>query len=180
MPFFGGLYSYMTTPVEGEISQKGNLNLMSPAFDEGEMMPDSVGYANENKSPPLIIDNIPNGTQSLVLIMDDPEAESVAGHVWDHWIVYNIDPNVDQVTEGKVPKGGVVTYNDFVEQDWGGPAPPEGYHNYRFKLFALDEELGNPPGIRKARIGSAIMMETEILGQTQLNGRYDAGQGTIF
>jgi Raf kinase inhibitor-like YbhB/YbcL family protein len=170
----------METPVNGETEQQGELELTSPAFDDGELMPDSVGPANENESPPLHIDGVPDGTESLVLIMDDPEAKGVAGHVWDHWIVYNIDPEIDEIPRGQAPDGATVAYNDFVEQGWGGPSPPEGAHDYYFKLFALDGTIDYPAGIRKARIGSVIAMETEILAQTQLIGRYDAEQGTIF
>jgi Raf kinase inhibitor-like YbhB/YbcL family protein len=170
----------MSTVVDGEIEQKGDIELTSPAFDDGDLMPDSVGYANKNNHPPLRISGIPDGTESLVLIMDDPEAADVVGHVWDHWLVYNIDPETTEIPEGEFVENAVTTFNDFVEQDWGGPAPPEGDHNYYFKLFALDNTIDYPAGIRKARLGSVIATETEVLAQTQLVGRYDAEQGTVF
>jgi Raf kinase inhibitor-like YbhB/YbcL family protein len=170
----------MATPVEGQIEQQGDLKLTSPAFEDGELMPDSVGYANENDSPPLRIEGVPEEAESLVLIMDDPEAAEVVGHVWDHWLVFDIDPEVTEIPEGEAPEGAVVAFNDFVEQNWGGPAPPEGDHNYYFKLFALDSTLEQPPEIRKARLGSVIATEADILAQTQLVGRYDVEQGTIF
>jgi Raf kinase inhibitor-like YbhB/YbcL family protein len=172
----------MPTPVDGEIEQDGDLTLTSPAFEDGELMPDSVGYANENASPPLEIDGVPDDAESLLLIMDDPEAEPVAGHVWDHWMVFDIDPDTTEIPEDWDAEGDGMTeaYNDFVETGWGGPAPPEGDHDYYFKLFALAEPVGYPPAIRKARMGSVLALENEILAQTQLIGRYDAEQGTIF
>jgi Raf kinase inhibitor-like YbhB/YbcL family protein len=170
----------MTTPVDGEIEQQGDLALTSPAFDDGERMPDSVGYGNENDNPPLEISGVPEEAGALLLIMDDPEAEPVAGHVWDHWMVFDIDPNTTRIPEGWEPEDAVEAYNDFVERGWGGPAPPEGDHDYYFKLFALADTVGYPPAIRKARIGSVLALETEILAQTQLVGEYDAEQGTVF
>ncbi|MFC6837589.1 YbhB/YbcL family Raf kinase inhibitor-like protein [Halomarina ordinaria] len=170
----------MTTPLDGEIEQEGDLKLTSPAFDDGDRMPDSVGYANENEHPPLHVSGVPEDAESLVLVMDDPDAEAVAGHVWDHWLVYNVDPDTEAIPAGETPEGAITSYNDFVEQDWGGPAPPEGEHDYYFKLLALDTTLDYPAGIRKARLGSAIAMEATILAQTQLVGRYDAEQGTAF
>jgi phosphatidylethanolamine-binding protein (PEBP) family uncharacterized protein len=78
------------------------------------------------------------------------------------------------------PETATVTYNDFVQSDYGGPSPPDGAHDYHFKLFAIDSELELPAGVRKARIGSKIGMEHEILGQTQLIGEYHAEQGSMF
>jgi len=172
----------MATSLNGEIEQHGDLTLTSPAFDDGTRMPDSVGFVNENANPRLDIGGIPEGTASLVLILDDPDAEPVAGHTFDHWLVWDIDPDIGSVPEGWSAdgNGAVVGYNDFVEQDYGGPSPPEGSHDYRFKLLALDSTLEMPPETRKARLGSAIAMEAEILGATQLVGSYDASQGTAF
>lgn len=172
----------MTTPVDGTIQSRGELQLSSPAFEDGERMPDYVGYANGNESPPLSIQGTPEDAESLVLVMDDPDAEPVVGHVYDHWLVWDIEPDVTDVPRGWDPAkdGATVGYNDYVEADWGGPAPPEGEHVYSFKLLALDSRLEMPPETRKARIGSAIAMEPEILGATQLTGTYAASQGTIF
>ncbi|QLG61919.1 YbhB/YbcL family Raf kinase inhibitor-like protein [Halorarum salinum] len=170
----------MTTPIDGKIEQKGELALTSPAFEDGEMMPDSVGYANENENPPLHISGVPDGAEALVLAMDDPEAEPVVGHIWDHWMVFDINSETAEIPEAWTPDSAVEAYNDFVETGWGGPSPPEGDHAYYFKLFALDSKVGYPPAIRKARLGSVMATECEILAQTQLVGRYDAEQGTIF
>lgn len=169
----------MTTPVDGTIEQKGDLTLSSPVFEDGELMPGSVGYVNENESPPLEIDGVPTDAEALLLIMDDPEAQPVVGHVWDHWMVFDIDPDTTAVPEGWKPENAVEAYNDFVERGWGGPAPPEGDHAYYFKLFALADTIEYPPAIRKARMGSVVASDNEILAQTQLIGRYDAEQGTF-
>lgn len=172
----------MATPLDGQVEQHGDLSLSSPAFDDGEGMPDWVGYANENDSPPLEVEGVPAGAESLVLVMDDPEAEPVVGHVWDHWLVWDVDPGTSSVPRGWDPTedGAAVGYTDYVEPAYGGPAPPEGTHTYYFKLYALDSALEMPPETRKQRLGSAIALQADVLAATQLRGTYDAAQGTIF
>lgn len=170
----------MATVLDGDLDQQGELALDSPAFDDGEQMPDSVGYVNENDNPRLEISGVPEDAESLVLVCDDPEAQPVAGHTWDHWLAWDIDPDIDAIPEGWDADGAVEGYNDYVEQGYGGPSPPEGSHDYRFKLLALDSELEMPEETRKARLGSAIAMNAEVLAATQLVGAYDAEQGTAF
>lgn len=172
----------MATPVDGTVEQIGDLKLTSPWFEDGDQMPDSVGFANDNVNPPLQISGVPDGTESFVLIMDDPDAQPVAGHTWDHWLVWDIDPDTREIPEGWDPEadGATVGYTDFVEQGYGGPSPPDASHDYHFKLFALDSKLELPPQARKQRIGSAISMGAEILGATQLIGSYHPDQGTAF
>lgn len=169
-----------STPVAGDIDQESSLQLTSPQFDDDGQLPDSAGYANENTNPSLEISGVPEGTESLVLIMDDPDAKPVAGHVFDHWFVWDIDPETTEIPGGWVPKEGIEGYNDFVEQGYSGPTPPEGSHGYRIKLLALDSTVEMPPETRKQRLGSAIAMEANVLGATQIVGNYDAAQGTAF
>lgn len=170
----------MSTPLNGDVEQDGTLELTSPAFDDGEGMPDSTGYVNDNANPRLEIDSVPDEAASLVLVVDDPDAQPVAGHTWNHWLAWDIDPGIDAVPEDWNPTDAVEGYNDYVEQGYGGPSPPEGTHDYRFKLLALDSTLEMPPETRKTRLGSAIVMDAKILAATQLIGAYDASQGTAF
>lgn len=170
----------MATILDGDMDQRGDLTLDSPAFDDGERMPDSVGYVNENANPELEISGVPDDAESLVLVVDDPDAQPVAGHTWDHWLAWNIDPEIGTIPEGWDGAGAVEGYNDYVEQGYGGPSPPEGSHDYRFKLVALDTELDTPAETRKARLGSAIGMGPTVLASTQLVGTYHADQGTAF
>jgi len=168
------------TVLNGELEQQGDLSLSSPDFDDGEGMSDSTGYANENLSPRLEIDGVPEDAETLVLVCDDPDAQPVAGHTWDHWVVWDIDAEVDALPEGWDGSGATEGYNDYLEEGYGGPAPPEGEHRYRFKLLALDSALGVPEYTRKTRLGSAVAMNAEVLASTQLDGTYDAEQGTAF
>lgn len=166
------------TPLNGDISQQGALSLSSPAFDDGGQLPDYVGFENENENPELVVDGVPENAESLVLVVDDPDAHPVTGHVFTHWTVWDIDPDRETIPRGWTPEGAVEGYNDFPAQGYGGPAPPEGSHEYRFKLLALDSTLGMPPETRKTRLGSAISFNpgAEVLASTQLVGMYAADQ----
>lgn len=172
----------MSTPLTGDVEQRGTIELTSPDFDSGGGMPNWTGYANENENPSLKINGVPDDAESLVLVLDDPDAEPVVGHVFDHWLVWDIDADQAEIPRNwnAESDGATVGYNDYVEADWGGPAPPEGSHIYTFKLLALSDEIGIAPELRKARLGSVIYNQTEILASTQLTGVYDAEQGTIF
>jgi Raf kinase inhibitor-like YbhB/YbcL family protein len=170
----------MGTVLNGEVEQKGELSLSSPDTGDGGRLPDSTGKANGNLSPRLEVDGVPDDAESLVLVFDDPDAEPVAGHTWDHWLVWDIDADVNALPEGWDGEGATVGYNDYLEHGYGGPAPPEGEHRYRFKLLALDSSLGAPGYTRKTRLGSVIAMNADVLASTQIDTTYDAEQGTVF
>jgi len=141
-----------------------DLKLTSSAFSDGNPIPRECGYKNGNKEPPLTISGKPEGTKSLVLIMDDPDAMAAVGKVWVHWVAWNIDPTkteLEKSTEGMT---------DFGEVGYGGPAPPDKRHTYVFKLYALDSELDLPDKSTKADVEKA--MEGHIIEQTQLTGTY--------
>jgi len=143
----------------------GNLKLTSSAFEDGGEIPRECGYKNGNKMPPLTISGIPEGTKSLTLIMDDPDAMEPAGKVWVHWVVWNIDPTTTEL-ENLTEEG----MTDFGEVGYGGPAPPDKRHTYVFKLYALDSWLDLPEGSTKSELEKA--MEGHIIEQAQLTGTY--------
>ena len=145
----------------------GNLKLTSSAFSHGGEIPRECGYKNGNKITPLTVSGIPEGTKSLALIMDDPDAMGAVGKVWVHWVMWNIDPtNTELFVENLTTEG----MTDFGEVGYGGPAPPDKRHTYVFKLYALDSELDLPGKSTKADIEKA--MEGHIIEQTQLTGTY--------
>lgn len=172
----------MTSLLDDDVEQTGDLALTAPAFDDGEQMPDYVGYVNENDNPELRVAGVPADAESLVLVCDDPDARGAVGFTFDHWLVWDIDPDIGTIPRGwdAAEDGATVGYNDFVETDYSGPSPPDTTHGYRFKLLALDTELGLPPGARKAVIQMNATMEGDILAATQLVGEYDPSQGTAF
>lgn len=112
------------------------MKLTSPEFENDGMIPDKFTCDGDNINPALDIENIPAGAKSLVLIVDDPD--SVKG-LWIHWVVYDI-PIVSRIEKNSVP--GTQGMNDFGRTEYGGPCPHTGTHRYRFKMYALDAELG--------------------------------------
>ncbi len=143
----------------------GDLKLTSSAFSDGGEIPRECGYKNGNKVPPLTVSGIPEGTKSLALIMDDPDAMEPAGKVWVHWVAWNIEPTTTEL-ENLTTEG----MTDFGEVGYGGPAPPDKRHTYVFKLYALDIKLDLPNESTKADVEKA--MEGHILEQATLTGTY--------
>lgn len=143
----------------------GNLQLTSSAFSHGDEIARKCGYKNGNEKPPLTINGIPEGTKSLTLIMDDPDAMGAVGKVWVHWVAWNIDPTNTEL-ENLTTEG----MTDFGEVGYGGPAPPDKRHTYVFKLYALDSELDLPDKSTKSDVEKA--MEGHIIEQAILEGTY--------
>lgn len=146
------------------------LQLTSPAFADGEPIPDTYGYTAENVNPPLAIDGVPEETTSLALVMDDPDAVEPAGKVWDHWVVWNIDPATSTIPEDWDVAGAVEGRNDYGERGYGGPNPPDRRHTYRFRLFALDRHLDLGTDATTDDLESA--MAGAVVAETQLDGTY--------
>ena len=146
------------------------MQLTSSGFSDGDEMPIELGYKNGNETPALSINGIPEGTKSLALIMDDPDAMGAVGKVWVHWVVWNIDPTREFITGNPQESKFVEGMTDFGEVGYGGPAPPDKRHTYVFKLYALDTRLDLPDKSTKADVEKA--MEGHIIEQTQLTGTY--------
>ena len=146
----------------------GDLKLTSSAFSDGGEIPRECGYKNGNKVPPLTISGIPEGTKSLSLIMDDPDAMEPAGKVWVHWVAWNIEPTTTEL-ENLTTDGMTEGMTDFGEVGYGGPAPPDKRHTYVFKLYALDCYL-DADNETKADVEKA--MEGHIIEQATLKGTY--------
>jgi len=153
-------------------SDKNTMNLESQAFNANEMIPSQYTCDGEEISPELHWDAPPTGTQSLALIVDDPDAP---GQTFVHWVVYDIPPETRQLPQGipaqePLPKGGTQGKNDFGDLGYGGPCPPSGTHRYFFKLYALDRQLGLEAGATKEQLQAA--MSGHILASSELIGRY--------
>lgn len=143
------------------------MRISSPAFDPDTPIPDRYTCAGEDINPPLEISNAPDGTESLVLIVDDPDAPAV---IWEHWIVWNIDPATSVIPAGEVPAGAVQGTNSWVRTGYGGPCPPSGTHRYFFKLYALDTTLALGTTSIKADVEAA--MHGHVLARADLIGLY--------
>jgi len=147
-----------------------DLRLSSPAFDDGDRIPEQYGYAADNVSPPLEIHGVPKAAESLVLVVDDPDAEEPAGKVWDHWVVWNIPAETGSIAEGTLPDGAGEGENDYGETGWGGPNPPDREHTYRFLLYALDTDLDLPADATKDDLYDAASGHT--VGKAELHGTF--------
>lgn len=140
--------------------------LTSPAFNDGESIPKKFTCDGEDISPELDWFGTPEGTVSMALIMDDPDAPV---GTWVHWVVYNLPMDLSGMREGMTGVGLDGT-NSWNRTGYGGPCPPSGTHRYYFKLYALDTLLDLDPGAKKDALLAA--MEGHILGQAELMGTY--------
>lgn len=144
------------------------MKLESPEFEDGGAIPDKYGYTELNINPELNIEDVPENAESLLLIMDDPDALEPAGKIWDHWIAFDISPSTEVIPKGE-PEG-VQGENDYGETGYGGPNPPDGEHTYVFRLYALDTELGLAEGVPRKRVEEE--MEGHVIEKTELKGTY--------
>jgi Raf kinase inhibitor-like YbhB/YbcL family protein len=132
-------------------------------------------------SPPLSWSGVPEGTRSLALIVDDPDAPDPKApmRVWVHWVLYNLPPLATELREdaspGDLPEGTSVGKNDWGRSEYGGPCPPVGRHRYFHKLYALDTELPDRGPLNKAQLADA--MKGHVLGEAGLVGTYEKKQG---
>jgi Raf kinase inhibitor-like YbhB/YbcL family protein len=155
------------------LTKGGNtMQITSTVFKEGSMITAKYTCDGQDISPPLEWKDVPPGTKSFALIMDDPDAP--AG-TWVHWIIFNIPPDVTKLDENVRPETAFKNGMKQGENSWprigyGGPCPPSGTHRYYFKLYALDIGLNLKPGATKAELIQA--MRGHILSEAQLMGKY--------
>lgn len=146
------------------------LQLSSPTFADGAPIPDQYGYTERDVNPPLEIDGVPAETESLALVLDDPDAVEPAGKIWDHWVVWNIDPQKTSIPEGWDAPGAVEGRNDYGGFGYGGPNPPDREHTYRFTVYALDTKLELEAAATKADLEEVI--DDHMLAEATLEGTY--------
>jgi Raf kinase inhibitor-like YbhB/YbcL family protein len=150
------------------------ISLTSSAFTNGAAIPEQYTCHGKNVSPPLKWSGVPSQAESLVLIMDDPDAPV---GTWVHWVLYDLAPSTTELPEGFGAEGNPPAdaakqgKNDFKRLGYGGPCPPSGKpHRYFLKLYALDRVLNLKPGAIRKDVERA--MEKHIIGQGQLVAIY--------
>ena len=152
------------------------LTMSSDAFGDGGPIPRQYTCDGADRSPPLHWQRAPEGTASLALVVDDPDAPS---GTWNHWTLYNMPPATQALGEG-VPAvaalgdGSRQGTNDFGKIGYGGPCPPPGStHRYRFKLYALSATIDLEPGARREAVLRAIqrLQTTAVAELTASYGR---------
>jgi len=151
--------------------------LHSPAFADGGVIPALHTADGLNLSPPLRWQGAPAGTQSLVLVLDDPDAP---GGPWVHWLVYAIPPALHALPAGLERHGSLPNgvrqglcwgTRRFTRLGYQGPQPPPGpAHHYHFRLFALDRILPLPAGCAWPEVRQE--MEGHVLADVGLTGLY--------
>lgn len=181
---FGGAYILFKqaahAPTTNDLIITNNqmsLSLTSPVFNEGEMIPQKYTCDGDNVNPPLVIANIPEGTQSLVLVMDDPDIpseikEKMGIEKFNHWSVYNLPATTIEISEAS--EIGSTGLNTPSKEAYTGPCPPTEYepttHRYVFRLYALSGQLNfiKTPTLDEIETASqGIMLE-----KAELTGLY--------
>lgn len=152
------------------------LTVTSSAFADGEPIPVRYTCDGADVSPPLAWSGVPEGTRSVALIVDDPDAPDPAAPkmVFVHWVLYNLPPNCGGLDEDAGAKGLPAAagqgLNDWKRTGYGGPCPPIGTHRYFHKVYALDRELPDLGTPTRAELEQA--MQGHVLANAQLVGTF--------
>lgn len=141
----------------------------SPSFSNDEAIPARFTCKGKNVSPPLVISGVPENAQSLVLIVDDPDAPF---GTFTHWILWNISPKTKRIEEGKMPEGAVSGFNSFGRSGYSGPCPASGLHRYFFTVIALDSIVGLNGQAKRSELEAAMRGHT--IGEAHFYGRSNA------
>jgi Raf kinase inhibitor-like YbhB/YbcL family protein len=180
------LYFFMWGVARAEVPQeiggsRMSFTLASPAFKNQGEIPTKYTCEGQDISPPLSWSGVPEGTKSLVLIVDDPDAPDPKAPrmTWVHWVLYDLPPSSGKLPEAvaakDLPKGTREGLSDWKRTGYGGPCPPIGRHRYFHKLYALDTilpDLGQPTkaDVEKSMQGH-ILASVELIGTYQKRGR---------
>jgi Raf kinase inhibitor-like YbhB/YbcL family protein len=148
------------------INNANPMKILSPKFKDNENIPKDYTCQGVNVNPPLEIKDVPKNSQTLALIMDDPDATS---GIWVHWLIWNINPNTAGIAENSAAlEGAFLGKTSSGQNNYSGPCPPLGMHHYHFKLYALDAKLDLPTYSEKADLEKAmnghIIEEAELVG----------------
>jgi len=152
----------------GAASQGRAFELSLPALTPHEPIPAKYTLKGGNVSPEVAIKDVPPGTQSLALIVDDPDAPT---GLWTHWLVWNLSADTTTIPEGKLPSEARQGTNSYQHVAYDGPAPPPGdSHRYYFRLYALNALLTLPEGADHAAL--IVAMSGHVLGKAEVYRSY--------
>lgn len=148
------------------------LTLTSPAFDHEDSIPPQYTCDGENINPPLQITGVPEGAESLALIMEDPDVplSIKPDGMFNHWVIFNLEAT-DQIIPEDVGEVGVPGENTRGDLNYTGPCPPDKEHRYFFKLFALNSQVDLLEGATKDELLEA--MEGHVVEYTELMATYE-------
>jgi Raf kinase inhibitor-like YbhB/YbcL family protein len=148
-------------------------SLTSPDFANGAVIPRQFTCDGADRSPALHWSDLPQGTRSLGLIVEDPDAPR---GTFTHWVLYNLPPEPPNLPSGvprqtELSNGARQGRNDFRRVGYGGPCPPRGpAHRYFFRMYALDAPVPLTPGATASELRAAI--QGHVLGEAELMGTY--------
>src|SRR4030095_5889972 len=156
------------------MANNNQLKLISTVFSHKGHIPPLYTCEGKNINPPLKVENVPDGTKTLAIIVEDPDAPR---GTFDHCVVWNISPN-EAIAERS--NAGINGMNGFGKTGYGGPCPPSGEHRYFFKFFALDDELNLLAGSKKEELLDAmkghVLASAEVMGVYQKHKHAVAGK----
>jgi Raf kinase inhibitor-like YbhB/YbcL family protein len=144
-----------------------SLTVTSSAFSANGAIPSEYTCDGAGKSPPLSWSGVPANTQTIAILVDDPDAPK---GVFTHWLVTNIPPHDSSLSEGgSLPQGALAASGDSGSTGYTPPCPPSGTHRYRFHVFALDRIMPKPTsrGAFAAQIKGHVLAEGELVGTYQ-------------
>lgn len=147
------------------------MQLKSKAFKDGGMIPVKFTCEGPNVSPPLEFIDVPSQAKSLVLMIEDPDAEAKP---WVHWMVFNIPPDAKGFEENSIAAGAEQGLCNGNTLGYEGPCPPENEHTYVFKLYALDKMLDSHPTPDRKKVLEQI--RGHIIDEVALEGKYEKGK----
>ncbi len=141
------------------------LTLVSNDFANGEKIPEAFTCHGGNHIPSLNWQDVPSGTQSFVMLMEDPDAPD---STWTHWVLYNIPSTSDGLSDST--SVGTTGVNSWLHLQYDGPCPPTGSHHYIFTLYALNASLNVQPHASREQV--LIALQPYLLEKAQLIGIY--------
>ena len=142
------------------------MKITTPAFNDGDSIPVEFTCDGDDAPPLLAASDLPEGSRSLALVMDDPDAPN---GTFTHWLVYDIPAGDGPMEVGH----GKTLQNGFGRQGYGGPCPPRGHgpHRYYFTLHAVDVPSLRVKGDARQDLEDALRQHT--LATARLMGRYE-------
>lgn len=172
--------------VQPELGSFAAIELKSPAFANGGRLPERFTADGDGVSPPLFWTGLPEGTHSVALLVEDPDAPAPVPLV--HAVIWGLPADAGRLEEGAIvpdkrrddDAGGDVGRNSYLREGWLPPDPPTGHgpHNYAFQLFALgpvaDAKL--EPGRNPSRGAIVRAMAGRVLAAGLLTGTYSRGE----
>lgn len=165
-------YIYRTTGyafgLDKTILTKGTMGISAQNFADGGVLPQDITCDGQNLSPALTLSRVPDYAKSLVLILDDADSNP---KYFTHWIMFNISQYTTNLESGKVLGNVITGTNDYGNQEYDGPCPPNGEtHTYYFRIYALDTTLSLDGTAKRVDLDNA--MKGHIISSGELKGTY--------